>query len=514
MTNKTIKVIEEKIGYTFNEKYLLIQAFTRSSFAEENQNWESNEKLEFVGDKVLDFVLVKKLTEKFGFRAETLAQSLTSIQNEEKKAADNIVDKVNFEFVYSEGEMTDIKKHIVQTAFLSAAIERLGLEEYLLMSNGDILNGVNHQAHVKEDLFEAIIGAIAIDSGWNMPIIEAVIEKMLKLDATLENGIEDSIDYVSYVNNWHQKEYGKEAEYIFYENRSDEIFECTLSFGGTLASFDGFGYSKKTAIRLAAKRAYEYIQEAEKSKNTIHEIVGCFTIDTAISKLEMLRDKKIITGLDYIFTEGESTAESDGNPTWLCRCIVDNINHSVEWCDTTKGKAKKAAAFHMLTILTCGRDAIMEDIEKHFNTVDDQPRKDNKMKISNIMGWVFYGRENSKKIPADKCGKWMYFFDNRAFVEGICKRAIDEGIVTVAKHTDDESGVACFYLNVEDVEGHKRVIEFFIKNKLIRMTKSGKFTNISFKLDSQTRNGEYGDGFKAEIKLDTFVDLTTGEWKI
>ena len=136
------------------------------------------------------------------------------------------------------------------------------------------------------------------------------------------------------------------------------------------------------------------------------------------------------------------------------------------------------------------------------------------MKITNIGGWVFYGRENSKKIPADKCGKWMYFFDNRAFVEGICKRAIDEGVVTVAKHTDGESGVACFYLNVEDVEGHKRVIEFFIKNKLIRMTKSGKFTNISFKLESQTRNGEYGDGFKAEIKLDSFVDLTTGEWKI
>ena len=136
------------------------------------------------------------------------------------------------------------------------------------------------------------------------------------------------------------------------------------------------------------------------------------------------------------------------------------------------------------------------------------------MKITNIGGWVFYSRENAEKIPADKCGKWMYFFDNRVFVEDICKMAINEGIVTVAKHTDDESGVACFYLNVDDVEGHKRVIEFFIKNKLIRITKSGKFTNISFKLDSQTRNGEYGDGFKAEIKLDSFVDLTTGEWKI
>ena len=356
MTNKEIRVIEDKIGYTFNEKYLLIQAFTRSSFAEENQNWESNERLEFVGDKVLDFVLVKKLTEKFGFRAETLAQSLTSIQNGEKKTADNIVDKVNFEFAYSEGEMTDIKKHIVQTAFLSAAIERLGLEEYLLMSRGDIINDVNHQARVKEDLFEAIIGAIAIDSAWNMPVIEAVVEKLLTLDATLENGVDDGIDYVTYVNNWHQKEYGKEAEYIFYENGSEEIFECYISFGGTLASFDGFGYSKKTAIRLAAKRAYEHIKDIEKNKNVILEIVGTFDIDSAVGKLEMLKDKKIISGLDYIFTEGEPTAESDGNPTWLCRCIVNDVNHLVEWCSTTKSKAKKAAAFDMLTILINGRD--------------------------------------------------------------------------------------------------------------------------------------------------------------
>ena len=358
MTNETIKVIEEKIGYNFNEKYLLIQAFTRSSFAEENCNWESNERLEFVGDKVLDFVLVKKLTEKFGFRAETIAQSLPSIQSGEKKAADNIVDKVNFEFVYSEGEMTDIKKHIVQTSFLSAAIERLGLEEYLLMSKGDILNSVNHQAHVKEDLFEAIIGAVAIDSGWNMPTIEAVVKKMLALDATLENGVEDSIDYVSYVNNWHQKEYGKEAEYIFYENRCKEIFECSIELGNRFGLFDGFGYSKKAAIKLAAKRAYEYIQSAENEQNKIMEIVGSFTVDNAVSKLEMLRDKKIITGLDYIFTEGEPTKESGGNPVWYCQCVVDGVDHSPEYVDASKKLAKRYAAYTMLEILATGKDSL------------------------------------------------------------------------------------------------------------------------------------------------------------
>lgn len=134
------------------------------------------------------------------------------------------------------------------------------------------------------------------------------------------------------------------------------------------------------------------------------------------------------------------------------------------------------------------------------------------MKIKNIDGWVFYGRENSKKIPADKCGKWMYFFESRTFVEDVCKKAIDNEIVSVAKHTDDKRGVACFYLNVDDTEGHKRVIEFFIKNNLIRRTKAGKFFNISFKLDSQTRARKYGDDFVSELKLDSFVNLSTGEF--
>ena len=145
MTQKTLDVIQEKIGYKFNEQYLLVQAFTRKSFATENYNWEDNEKLEFVGDKVLDFIVVKKLTNLYGFRAETVSQSLESIQRGEKISEDNLVDEVNFEFVYSEGEMTEIKKQVVQTSFLARAIEALELEKYLLMGKGDIKNNVQNE---------------------------------------------------------------------------------------------------------------------------------------------------------------------------------------------------------------------------------------------------------------------------------------------------------------------------------------------------------------------------------
>lgn len=59
---------------------------------------------------------------------------------------------------------------------------------------------------------------------------------------------------------------------------------------------------------------------------------------------------------------------------------------------------------------------------------------------------------------------------------------------------------------------NRRVIEFFIKNDLIRKTKKGKLYNISFKHDTQTLAGEYGDDYHSDIKLEEFVNLETGKW--
>ena len=135
------------------------------------------------------------------------------------------------------------------------------------------------------------------------------------------------------------------------------------------------------------------------------------------------------------------------------------------------------------------------------------------MKIINQFGWVYYLDENKgSSLDDDKCGKWMYFFGDNEYAKGICKKAIEENIVVQCKHTDASEGVACFYLEVDDIKTHKLVIEFFIKNGLIRKTKTGKLYNISFKLDNQTRAGEYGDTFSTEIKLEKFVDLKSGDW--
>lgn len=106
----------------------------------------------------------------------------------------------------------------------------------------------------------------------------------------------------------------------------------------------------------------------------------------------------------------------------------------------------------------------------------------------------------------------MYFFGDVEIAKSLCIKAVETEIVKEAKHSDAGDGACCFYLNGDDLEGHKKVIKFFIDNNLIRKTKAGKLYSISFKFDDQTRAGEYGADFKGEIKLEQFINLYTGEW--
>ena len=130
--------------------------------------------------------------------------------------------------------------------------------------------------------------------------------------------------------------------------------------------------------------------------------------------------------------------------------------------------------------------------------------------------WFFYiNVEEAKKFDAHKVGKWMYFFNDEEFASKICSLAVENNIVAEAKHSTNSpngSGVCCFYLNCDDDFTHKKIISFFLDNNLIRRTKTGKLYNISFKLDDQTRAGQYGDDFKSEIKLSNYIDLETGEF--
>jgi hypothetical protein len=144
-------------------------------------------------------------------------------------------------------------------------------------------------------------------------------------------------------------------------------------------------------------------------------------------------------------------------------------------------------------------------------------------KVLNIINWTFYlDIDRQIELKTDTCGKWIYLFDGSeqgiAFAKSICEKAVQSGAVIEAKHTHEafvpftNSGVCCFYCDGDNIEAHKKIIAFFLENNMIRRTKTGKLYNISFKYDSQTHDGEYGEEFESSIKLKDFLNLETGEW--
>lgn len=135
------------------------------------------------------------------------------------------------------------------------------------------------------------------------------------------------------------------------------------------------------------------------------------------------------------------------------------------------------------------------------------------MNVVKQNGYVYYFDDTSS-LKKYLVGKWMYFFNDKEFASRICIKAISEKVVVEAKHSDSDEGVSCFYINITDLEAHKKVISFFLKNQLIKHTKQGRLYNISFKLDSETHNGQYAflNNLDPSLKLEDFVDLNTEQW--
>ena len=178
--------IQNHIDYQFNNPNLLEQAFTRKSYVAENGGCD-NEILEFIGDKVLDFIVVKYLSDSYGWFAH----------EEEDYSAGDFDDYVN---EHDEGELTRMKAHLVQKRNLADRIDLLGFAQYLIMGKGDTKSNRGEQESVKEDLFEAIIGAVALDSNWDIEKLERVVEAMLEPDSELEEDYFDN--YIGMVQDW------------------------------------------------------------------------------------------------------------------------------------------------------------------------------------------------------------------------------------------------------------------------------------------------------------------------
>lgn len=336
--------VEKRIGYSFKNRDLLVQAFTRSSYG----SAEDNEVLEFIGDSVIGMVVTKILANRYKRR---------SMPEEQRKAIakwlkrDYTVPEY-FLCVLDESELSKLKIELVQRSSLAAATERLGLEQYLIMGKSDVIGEVQNQKSVKEDLFEAIIGVIAIDSDWDMPLLENIVDRLINIDHRLENGVPGGPDYVEMLERWFAEK-GENLECSMGQPQCVDLpYECDfgLNLGLLCDVVSGYGKTEKEAQRMAAKQAVEFIRVTTDRISAISAAVGEPSVDMAVSQLQELYQKKMIPEPEYEFREDEKS--DDGNPTWSCLCIIDGLGHPGygNTCETKK-EAKKLAAYTALVQL-------------------------------------------------------------------------------------------------------------------------------------------------------------------
>ena len=128
---------ESKIGHRFTDPSLLEQAFTHRSYLNENRDAgrEHNERLEFLGDAVIELVVTEFLYSKYPEKPE--------------------------------GELTAVRAALVNTVSISEAATRLGMNEYLLLSRGETRDTGRARQIILANAFEALIGAIYLDAGYD-----------------------------------------------------------------------------------------------------------------------------------------------------------------------------------------------------------------------------------------------------------------------------------------------------------------------------------------------------------
>ena len=133
----TLEDFESTLGFTFHDKYLLTRALTHRSYLNENPDlpYLDNERLEFLGDAILDFVAAEYLYQRFP--------------------------------EMSEGDLTSLRAALVKGESLARFSTDLGIAPYLLMSRGEDAAGGRTRPPLLAGAFEALIGALYLDQGFD-----------------------------------------------------------------------------------------------------------------------------------------------------------------------------------------------------------------------------------------------------------------------------------------------------------------------------------------------------------
>ena len=223
-----ISVLETRIGYTFREPLLLRTALTHSSFANENLSGrlDCNERLEFLGDSVLSVTVCRYLYQAYPDLPE--------------------------------GRLTLLRKNVVCQRALADYAMQLGLGDFLLLGKGEAKDG-REKPKLLEDAFEALLGALYLDSGsfdtvfsFLIPFVRAELKKMGDALLPLE-------DYKTLLQQYVQQTPGEELRYeLVGEQGPDNAKEFTVRVMINSNCFGtGRGGSKKEAEQNAAREAIE-----------------------------------------------------------------------------------------------------------------------------------------------------------------------------------------------------------------------------------------------------------------
>jgi ribonuclease III len=229
--NTGLDELGHKLGHTFNQPELLSQAFRHASYVNEqaDSNLKDNERLEFLGDAVLDLAISHLLMKRFEDAEE--------------------------------GDLSKFRAMVVDEAGLYQIALMLGLGDYLLLGKGEEHSSGREKPSILANTTEALIGALYLDAGFDtaLEVIGKLFLPLLEKVGTLEI----IYDYKSIFQEYTQKTYKTLPNYQLLEEvgpAHDKTFKVALCLNGeTLA--EGKGKSKKEAEQEAAKEAFICLKE-------------------------------------------------------------------------------------------------------------------------------------------------------------------------------------------------------------------------------------------------------------
>ena len=213
-----MKALEESIGYTFNDPALLQTALTHTSYANEHKRkMPHNERLEFLGDSVLSFVVAEFLFKTGGHLPE--------------------------------GDLTRRRAGLVCEAALADFARQIGLGAHLLLGKGEEMHGGRERASILADAFEALIAALYLDGG--MPAANAFILPFVRQGSAAEDDYKTRLQEVVQQNPSERLAYKVTGEDGPDHNKSFtvEVYLNSNCIGR------GTGHSKKMAEQQAARQA-------------------------------------------------------------------------------------------------------------------------------------------------------------------------------------------------------------------------------------------------------------------